>query len=41
MDEKKMKPTDNPEFRSALRIGLIVLGIAAIIITLTIVFHLG
>ncbi len=41
MDEKKKKPTDNPEFKSALRIGIIILVIAAIVVTLTIVFHLG
>jgi hypothetical protein len=41
MDEKKMKPTDNPEFKSALRIGMIVLGVAAVIVIITILVGAG
>jgi hypothetical protein len=38
MDEKKIKPTDSPEFKRALRTGMIVLGIAAVVVVLTILF---
>lgn len=37
MDEKKAKPTDTPEFKSALRTGIIVLAVAAVVVILTIV----
>jgi hypothetical protein len=36
MDEQKMKPTDRPEFKEALRTGLIVLGIAVVVVVITI-----
>jgi hypothetical protein len=38
MDEKKSKPTDSPEFKSALRTGLIVIGVAVIVVVISIVF---
>jgi hypothetical protein len=38
MDEKKIKPTDTPEFKSALRTGIIVLAVAVVVVVLTILF---
>jgi hypothetical protein len=38
MDEKKNKPTDTPEFKSALKTGLIVIGVAAVVVILTMIF---
>ena len=38
MDEKKLKPTETPEFKEALRIGLIVLAVAAVVVVITILF---
>jgi hypothetical protein len=38
MDEQKMKPTDRPEFKEALRTGLIVLGVAVVVVVITILF---
>lgn len=36
MDEKNMKPTDRPEFKQALKTGLIVLGVAVVVVVITI-----
>lgn len=38
MDEKELKPYQKPEFKSALRTGLIVLGVAAVVVVLSIIF---
>jgi hypothetical protein len=38
MDEQKMKPTDRPEFKQALKTAVIVLAVAAVVVILTIVF---
>jgi len=34
-EEKKIKPTDTPEFKQALKTGLIVLAVAAVVVILT------
>ncbi|MPM45627.1 hypothetical protein SDC9_92315 [bioreactor metagenome] len=36
MEEPKLKPTDTPEFKQALKTGLIVLAVAAVVVILTI-----
>jgi len=36
MEEPKSKPTDTPEFKQALKTGLIVLAVAAVVVILTI-----
>jgi hypothetical protein len=36
MEEPKLKPTETPEFKQALKTGLIVLAVAAVVIVLTI-----
>ncbi len=36
MEEPKLKPTETPEFKSALKTGLIVLAVAAVVVILTI-----
>jgi hypothetical protein len=38
MDEKELKPYQRQEFKSALRTGLIVLGVAAVVVVLSLVF---
>ncbi len=36
MEEPKLKPTETPEFKNALKTGLIVLAVAAVVVVLTI-----
>jgi len=38
MDEQNLKPTDRPEFKQALKTGLIVLAVAAVVVIITIIF---
>jgi hypothetical protein len=38
MDDKELKPTERPEFKSALRTAIIVLVVATIAILATILF---
>ncbi len=38
MDDKELKPTDRPEFKSALRTAVIVLAVAALVVVATIIF---
>lgn len=38
MDDKELKPTDRPEFKYALKVGIIVLVVAAVVVTITILF---
>lgn len=38
MDDKELKPYQRPEFKSALRTAAIVLVVAAIVITVSILF---
>jgi hypothetical protein len=36
MEEPKLKPTETPEFKQALKTGMIVLAVAAVVVILTI-----
>lgn len=36
MSEQNLKPTDRPEFKQALKTGLIVLAVAAVVVLATI-----
>jgi hypothetical protein len=36
MEEPKLKPTETPEFKNALKTGLIVLAVAVVVVVLTI-----
>jgi len=38
MSEPELKPTDSPEFKRALKTGMIVLAVAAVVVILTILF---
>ena len=38
MDDKELKPTERPEFKSALRTAVIVLAVAAVVIIASIIF---
>lgn len=40
MDEKELKPTERPEFKQALKTGIIVLAVAAVVVIVTILFSL-
>lgn len=36
MSEPQLKPTDRPEFKQALKTGIIILAIAAVVVVITI-----
>ena len=38
MSDPVLKPTDRPEFKQALKTGMIVLAVAAVVVILTILF---
>jgi hypothetical protein len=38
MPEKELKPYERPEFKSALKTALIVLGVAAVVVIVSIIF---
>ncbi len=38
MEEPKLKPTERPEFKSALKTAIIVLAVAAVVVVITILF---
>lgn len=38
MSEQNLKPTDRPEFKQALKTGLIVLAVAVVVVLATVIF---
>lgn len=38
MSDQNLKPTDRPEFKYALKMGIIVISIAVVVVIVTIIF---